>query len=74
MEESKKINLKSYENVEHLDAASKNEKLQKNMMCSVGNCTKIFGGEAHLKHHYKREHPEAIFEIDFMGPDQIYNE
>lgn len=66
--------MDSYECVEHLDAASKNEKLQKNMMCSVGSCVKIFGGEAHLKHHYKKAHPEAIFEIDFMDNDKIVNE
>ena len=66
-----KINLESYECVEHPEMACKNEKLQRNIMCSVGNCTKIFGGVAHLKHHYKTAHPEAIFEIDFRNEDYI---
>lgn len=43
-------------------------------MCSVGNCMKIFGGEPHLKHHYKTAHPDAIFEIDFLSKETIVKE
>lgn len=35
-------------------------------MCSFGCCTKIFGGEIQLRNHYKLEHPDAIFDMDFL--------
>lgn len=69
MEEEKKINIESYERIEHLDKACKNEKLQESLMCSIGSCTKIFGGLAHLKHHYRKCNPNAIFEMDY--PNEV---
>lgn len=64
------MNLESYQSVEHLDKACKNDKLERNLMCSVGCCTKIFGGEIQLRHHYKMAHPGAIFDIDFLPLDK----
>lgn len=57
--------MKTYEQVDNRDKRQKNNKLNFNLMCSVGGCVKIFGGIEQLKHHYKLAHPEAFFEIDF---------
>ena len=39
------------------------------MTCPYRACMRIYGSKIHLQYHYKKDHPDAIYDIDFPSEE-----